>query len=611
MGDALTPNVPTSVSAAPARGLSSEGRPGRKIAWIVLLVLLFLACAVPAYLIPIHTDVGVSLVWAHELLDGKVLYRDTCYENNPPLFVYVAVPAVGLARVTGLAEIPLFNTFVLIWMIIGFLLSWRVLNRTGLLPDAVSRGLFLLAVFVTFGSILHDRMFGQREFLMMLGVVPYLLVTAARAAGRPVPLLLAAGVGLLAGLGLAFKPFFALVPIGVEIYLTFVRRKGWFWRRPELQVIFGFHVVYWALVFILTPGFLNMITISMATYNAYAKPLGHIIRMLLTRFPGPLPFVLFAIVRPSESTRDLRQALLVGVVALMSAVAVQRQGLDYHYYPSSAAAVLLVAAVALGAAENFAAGTRVFRPQGWLPAVLLFAYLAFEIGKWCWGSWRSGGMVYRHHWLALGAAVGLLTAIGAMAWYLPRRGWSRRVQGAAVLTLLVAYLLTLAAAWCYVCYQAERPYRDRELVDLVREKAGGKPAAVLTTGAYMAFPMINYSGATWPLRFGCLGTLPAFYAGTGPKSDGTIYRTRAEMGEVERFTVDCTVEDLLASRPAAIVVDVRPKKTAMGDLPFDFVEYFSRDPRFAEFIKDYAWVRDACGVPVTLSGCRVLERIRR
>jgi hypothetical protein len=611
MGDVSAPNVPTGVSAAPARGIPSEGRPGRKIAWTVLFVLLFLACAVPAYLIPIHTDVGVSLVWAHELLDGKVLYRDTCYENNPPLFVYVAAPAVGLAQVTGLSEFPLFNTLGLAWMIIGFLLSWRVLSRTGLLPDAAPRGLFLLAVLVAFGSILHDRMFGQREFLMLLGVVPYLLVTAARAAGRPVPPLLAAGVGLLAGLGLAFKPFFALVPIGIEIYLTFVRRKGWFWRRPELLVIFGFHVVYWALVLILTPGYLNMMAISLATYNAYAKPLGHILGMLLTRFPGPLPFVLFAIVRPSESTRELRQAFLVGVVALMSAVVMQRQGLDYHYYPSTAAALLLVTAVALGAAENLVARSRVFRPQGRLPAVLLFAYLAFEIGSWCWNSWQGGGVVYRHRWPALGAAVMLLTAIGAMGWYLPRRGWSRRVQGAALLTLLVAYLLALVASWCYICYQTERPYKDHELVDLVREKAGGKPAAVLTNGAFMAFPMINYSGATWPLRLGCLGTLPAFYAGTGLKSDGTIYRTREEMGEVERFTVDCTIEDLLASRPAVIVVDVRPKKSAMGDLPFDFVEYFLRDPRFAEFIKDYAWVRDAGGDPVVLSECRVLERIRR
>lgn len=47
------------------------------------------------------------------------------------------------------------------------------------------------------------------------------------------------------------------------------------------------------------------------------------------------------------------------------------------------------------------------------------------------------------------------------------------------------------------------------------------------------------------------------------------------------------VSDLSKQPPAVIIVDVRENKPYFGDLPFDYLAYFSKDPRFADIWSRY------------------------
>ena len=53
------------------------------------------------------------------------------------------------------------------------------------------------------------------------------------------------------------------------------------------------------------------------------------------------------------------------------------------------------------------------------------------------------------------------------------------------------------------------------------------------------------------------------------------------------YAHDAVVADLTRWSPALIFVDVREDKDYFGGLPFDYIAYFSEDPRFAQIWSRY------------------------
>ena len=106
-------------------------------------------------------------------------------------------------------------------------------------------------------------------------------------------------------------------------------------------------------------------------------------------------------------------------------------------------------------------------------------------------------------------------------------------------------------------------------------------------GIVHSFPLVNYSGVGWSSRHSCLWFLPVLYAespAAGPLRDP--HSTEA-MGATERFLFEGVVADLLAHPPALLFVDESERKGAFHWQRFDYLEYYSRDPRFASFLRDY------------------------
>ncbi|MEO5930562.1 MAG: hypothetical protein ABIR47_11565 [Candidatus Kapaibacterium sp.] len=154
-----------------------------------------------------------------------------------------------------------------------------------------------------------------------------------------------------------------------------------------------------------------------------------------------------------------------------------------------------------------------------------------------------------------------------------------------LLAVCVALLIGIAAIGDFRA-SSIIPADYLDLLPVVRAQPPGATIAVLSTSIYYAFPLVNYSGARWGLRFNALWMLPGLYQGA-PATGPFPYHDFHSMGELERYALTATVDDLLASRPLLVVVDRHPYKQGFGDAPFDFLEYFARDPRFAAFLRDY------------------------
>jgi hypothetical protein len=76
-------------------------------------------------------------------------------------------------------------------------------------------------------------------------------------------------IGLLAGVGLALKPYFLLIPLGIELYLAYTRRDLRVWLRPETLVIGAVLALYGLSVVVLTPDYFNIARMALQVYQGF------------------------------------------------------------------------------------------------------------------------------------------------------------------------------------------------------------------------------------------------------------------------------------------------------------------------------------------------------
>ena len=153
-----------------------------------------------------------------------------------------------------------------------------------------------------------------------------------RADGRQLGKKLAVLVGLVAGMGLAIKPYFLLFWVVVEIVLFFSDRQAW--KRTENVCIVGVQALYVFMVIGLTPGYLKMIEIASTVYDTYGAPGSP---MLLVHSSVAWYLVaagLFVLVRPLAFDRQPRRFLLAGSLGFLAVALVQGKGLGLPLRPA-------------------------------------------------------------------------------------------------------------------------------------------------------------------------------------------------------------------------------------------------------------------------------------
>jgi hypothetical protein len=107
------------------------------------------------------------------------------------------------------------------------------------------------------------------------------------------------------------------------------------------------------------------------------------------------------------------------------------------------------------------------------------------------------------------------------------------------------------------------------------------------------FPLVNYTGLEWASRFPQLWLLVASYRDRLTSDAPLRYRERSDMPPAERFLNDAVYQDLADHQPDLLLVlrharDVR----ANGPRRIDYLTYFGRDPRTAEVLRHYRFLRD-------------------
>lgn len=505
---------------------------------------------------PLNADAAWYLYAAERVTHGGDLYVDFT-DPNPPLVFYLSALPVIVASVLAVSPILVFKFVVVATAVTSLLVSTHVVKQADLLPAGWQREIFRLVLsFLFLVYVEGDE--GQREHFFLLLVLPYVLLCAARANGWRVGRRVGLPIGAVAGVGLALKPHFLLLWLAMDLYLLHSLRQVP-WRRIETLSLGLVIAAYGGSLLLLTPAYFDVVDVTRRVYHAYN--IGAV--DLVTRHPTALwllAVAAFVLSRGAIDGHRFKTTLLLSSTACLLAALLQRKGWRYHFYPGNAMALLVLMASIPQIAREF--------------------------------RWRRP---VRARLATRTMAAALLVAAALLIY---------PVSPSPAMTAIRSAVNAVLATW-----RDGREYSDimstvrretfggtmTELIEIVRTQADAQPVALLSTSVWPTFPLVNYGGATWPLRFNCLWMLPGSYP---LRPDRARYHAPAAMDPIERGLFEHVIDTLVRTQPRLLIVDQRRFQQGFGGMRFDYIEYFSQDTRFVELLRDYELVRSVGGFGV-------------
>lgn len=491
-----------------------------------------------ACLLALLPAAGHDQMWclyaANLMLHGVKLYGPQLFESNPPLIVWLSLVPSAVAGWLHLPSTVLGKLFILGLEGVVAAVSLEMLRklRLGLSRTVVYA---LAFVFLTIFAVMPARDFGQRDHILALLCLPYVIAAALDAEGQPTTGWKAICIGLAAGSGIALKPHQALIPVAVESVLVVLRRRGKAGSllRPEPLVIVACGLAY-----------LLAIHHFAADYFAQVVP---VLRDVYCAF-GHLGW--------PQLVGEAVQLHILAVVTLAAYFATGR-------HRASALVTLLIAAGIASTLAYYLQGTGWYYQQ--LPALSFFT-LALTF-------------------LAIDAAerVRLTTP-----------DWTPKA--AAALCLLALGLTTHFSGYPFT--PARSFPIDTPDPTFFAGFAPGTPVATLTTTVdYIVPPVFKY-GLKLAQRYPHLWMLPAILRSEDPQGE-PLRRVLppARVAELDALQHAAMREDFARWQPQLVLVERCQDPTVhcqvLEDRHDDLLAWFLRDPGFRDIFAHYHYARSA------------------
>ncbi|MDT0619796.1 GtrA family protein [Salinisphaera sp. P385] len=276
----------------------------------------------------LNHDTSWYLIATNRWLDGARLYEDII-EVNPPLAFYLTAPAVWVAnKVPVLRPEMSFSLFVGALGLVSLIWARELLRRS--LPSGRAKTAMIGAAVVAL-FVVPVPVFGQREHLMVILVLPYVLLAAFQ---PPTSSSHRIAIGLFAALGLALKPYFLALPLLIALTRVFQTRRIGSAFTPEHFAIAVACLAYVLAIFWLHPEYPGIIVpMARAVYGDYRVPLHE----LLVE-PAMLGMLLLASAYLATNITDYKahsaaQTLLVVVLSGGVFYLLQAKGWFYQRMP--------------------------------------------------------------------------------------------------------------------------------------------------------------------------------------------------------------------------------------------------------------------------------------
>ena len=343
---------------------------------VVLAAVVMSVAFYPRY--SLNHDSSWYLLASGNWISGAHLYTDIM-EISPPLIFYLTAPAIFLSELTHVSPTTSFFAYTSLLAGIAVLWSARILGQTSLpvrsqvaLTLGVLVGLFVLPV--------HE--FGQREHLMLILAMPYLLHLCTSGEQDASPTLWEkAALGLVAALGLGLKPYFLLIPFCIVVS-NVVRTKRFtpIFDAANLAVALSL-CVYAVTILVAYPEYLReIVPLVLQTYfNVRLST-----EAVLSKVENPLTAILAILLLATGFWRDrVGTALAAATLGASASYFIQSKGWNYQIIPFS----FFIGLTALWIAQT-GFSTIWMRIAGGITAVFIAAMVLGQ--QISYGPYRSG-----------------------------------------------------------------------------------------------------------------------------------------------------------------------------------------------------------------------------
>ena len=424
-----------------------------------------------------EADVSWLLMVARRMNAGEVLYSRDIVEVNLPLILQLNAAIVSLSDWLHVDPLVAWRCAVALAAVGSATLAWHLL-RPALVASTREMHAAVALTLATALFAFPGVAFGQREHLVVLGLVPYAIAAGRRAQGLAIASPVAVLAGACLSLGLAIKPHYVLAVPLIEFALVRHLREARHLIRLETV---SAAAVMTALILDVLWGYPQFIATALPLALTYYGEYG----AALVTVP---------------------QVGLLGLAVAAGFVPGVPRGIAVHSR--------LLACGAVGAYGGF-----LLQDQGWpyqtLPA-------------------------QTYAWIAIGlpalAVANDVAERGVAAWPRARRS----LYASGVLGLAVLVLVSWIARRTVRANAGERGRIVEHVaafVDQVWPTGAPRTLTGITLSLFPAVPVAELERASWASRFSCLWPLPGIRARERRAADGRpdLARTFLESAMVDDF----------------------------------------------------------------------------
>ncbi|MCB1783441.1 MAG: hypothetical protein KDI13_05545 [Alphaproteobacteria bacterium] len=302
--------------------------------WIITLMALL-----PWAIIQFNTSVKDNVAWlsgcASRLMAGSDMLS-VCYDTNPPLSIYLYAPPLLLSRLTGIPDYYCIYLLTFALIALSAIAIWKILAHMSFLT-ADERTIFTAGALAGF-TLLPALSFAERDHIMVLGLMPFLLTQFCLTKQISLPKKLLYPVLFLGALAILIKPQFGLLPTILLLHRMAIRRKIFFiLKEPDFIILAILTTLYTAFVFLAYPEFPFVLVPDAIEF--YGEQSNYPLIMPTAVTYGPY-FLIASILALSVRGRkkdnpkmDLLAQIFLGGAVCVFFYYLQKKGFFYHKIP--------------------------------------------------------------------------------------------------------------------------------------------------------------------------------------------------------------------------------------------------------------------------------------
>ncbi len=494
----------------------------------------------------LNHDVGWILHSARWMLEGRRFGSDIV-DPNPPLIWFLSMPAAVLVNAGWVGEPEAIRGYVWMLCLVSMALCHKLLAPLRR-SNGESESVVLIIVLVFVIALLPGRSFAQREFLCFVLGMPYCLLVAGRmlvpaAYSRRVSVV----CGLFAGVGFGLKPWLLAVPLLVELAYLLHTRSWARLFRGETMSMGGILAAYVLAAFLFTPDyFSHALPLARAVYWIYGHSDPALMWADVRDFVAPVIVCAAALSAIARTSSPHTRVLFAAAVGYLANYWMQGKGFEYHLYPALATSVVLVALTLLQASRMFM-GVASIRKE------LRVSVIATAVLVVCVHVWPS----VQHTRL----------------WFIREGTYS---------------------GWMWQMREG--------VIQRVRQITHGQHKTIyaFSTHPFPGFPTVTYANVEWGGRQLAQFALAGLIREQQIRGPEALERMRRGI-ERQRQTV---VEEFLAQDPDIVLINSLTLLRLEDSARFDYIAYFSSDPRFAERWRYYHEVKGSNAIRFFVKGAR-------